>query len=503
MGMFDTRAAGLLLHPTSLPGPHGIGDLGEAAHRFVDFLSAAGMRVWQTLPLGPTGYADSPYASFSSYAGNPLLISLQNLAAAGLLSAGDLEPAPGFPEDRVDFAEVIGWKLPLLAKAADRFLAGARGERRAAYERFSADSAGWLEEYALFMAVKRRYRGAWNAAWDRDIALREPAALETWRAAERPEIERQKAIQHFFFEQWAALRAHAAGRGVRLFGDLPVFVAPDSADVWADRRLFLLDRDGRPTVVSGVPPDYFSATGQLWGNPLYDWGELQREDFRWWVGRLHSAFALFDLVRIDHFRGFEACWQVPAGEPTAEHGRWVQSPGEALFAALRRALGEPPIVAEDLGIITPEVQTLKERWGLPGMNILQFAFDSAEAGGLTAENRFLPHNHLPHAVVYTGTHDNDTTRGWYAARTAEERKLVERYTGGSDPDVVRRFLRLAFASVCRLAVVPLQDALGLGSEARLNTPGTASGNWAWRFREGALSEELARGLRELAALYGR
>jgi len=233
MGMFDTRAAGLLLHPTSLPGPHGIGDLGEAAHRFVDFLSAAGMRVWQTLPLGPTGYADSPYASFSSYAGNPLLISLQNLAAAGLLSAGDLEPAPGFPEDRVDFAEVIGWKLPLLAKAADRFLAGARGERRAAYERFSADSAGWLEEYALFMAVKRRYRGAWNAAWDRDIALREPAALETWRAAERPEIERQKAIQHFFFEQWAALRAHAAGRGVRLFGDLPVFVAPDSADVWA------------------------------------------------------------------------------------------------------------------------------------------------------------------------------------------------------------------------------------------------------------------------------
>jgi 4-alpha-glucanotransferase len=511
-GCFE-RAGGILLHPTSLPGPHGIGDLGGVAHRFVDFLADAGLRLWQVLPVGPTGYGDSPYASFSTFAGSPLLVSLERLVEDGDLQAAEIEP-PGFPADRVDFGRLIPWKLGLLDRAARRFLSTATGGRRAAFESFCDAEQAWLDEYALFMAVKARHderaraKGhpgstAWNAWWDRDIAARERAALVRWRREEADAVAVAKAIQFFFVSQWKALRAHAAERGVRIVGDVPIFVAPDSADVWAAPRLFLLDRDRRPTVVSGVPPDYFSATGQLWGNPIYDWRRMEREGFAWWIGRLRAALGVFDAVRVDHFRGFAACWEVPAGEPTAVHGRWAPAPGRRLFTAVRRALGSVPLIAEDLGVITPDVTALREEFGFPSMLILQFAFDAREAGGLDELNRFLPHNHREHAVVYTGTHDNDTTAGWYADRTPAERVLVARYLGGDPVDVPAAFIRLAMSSVARWAVVPMQDVLGLGAGARMNRPASSAGNWAWRAQGDAFTPQRAGRLRELAGLYGR
>ena len=511
-GWFD-RAGGILLHPTSLPGPHGIGDLGSAAHRFVDFLAESGLRLWQVLPVGPTGYGDSPYASFSTFAGNPLLVSLERLAEDGDLPASEVE-SPGFPADRVDFGRLIPWKLGLLDRAARRFLSTATGERRAAFERFCTVEKAWLDDYALFMAVKARHDDraratgrsgstAWNAWWDRDIAAREHGALVRWAREEAEAVAVTKAIQFFFISQWKELRAHAAERSVRIVGDVPIFVAPDSADVWAAPRLFLLDRDRRPTVVSGVPPDYFSATGQLWGNPIYDWRRMEREGFAWWIERLRSALGVFDAVRVDHFRGFAACWEVPAGEPTAVRGRWAPAPGRRLFAAVRRELGSVPLVAEDLGVITPDVTAMREEYGFPGMIILQFAFDAREAGGLDELNRFLPHNHREHSVVYTGTHDNDTTAGWYADRTPAERAVVARYIGGEPVDVPAVFIRLALSSVARWAVVPMQDVLGLGAEARMNRPASSSGNWAWRAHGEAFTPERAGRLREMAGLYGR
>jgi 4-alpha-glucanotransferase len=507
------RAAGILLHPTSLPGPHGIGDLGAEAHRFVDFLADAGFSLWQVLPVGPTGYGDSPYASFSTFAGNPLLVSLERLVEDGSLPVSEIEPPP-FPADAVDFGALIPWKLGLLDRAARRFAATAAGERRLAYERFATTEASWLDDYALFMAVKARHderarssgragSTAWNAWWDRDIAARERGAARRWARDEAETVVSQKVIQHWFFLQWTDLRAYAASRGVRIVGDVPIFVAPDSADVWAAPRLFQLDRDLRPTVVSGVPPDYFSSTGQLWGNPIYDWTAMAREGFAWWVRRLRAALALFDAVRVDHFRGFVGCWEVPAGEPTAVRGRWVPVPGRRLFAAVRRALGDVPLVAEDLGVITPEVNTLREESGFPGMIILQFAFDAREAGGLDGLNRFLPHNHRERSVVYTGTHDNDTTAGWWAGRTPAERAMVADYLGGEPSDVPAAFIRMAMASVARWAVVPMQDVLGLGQEARMNRPATGSGNWRWRTDGKAFTSERAGRIHDLAGLYGR
>jgi 4-alpha-glucanotransferase len=507
------RASGILLHPTSLPGPDGIGDLGPAAFRFLDFLEAAGQSLWQVLPLGPTGYGDSPYACFSSFAGNPLLVSLESLVGLGLLAASDLEEPPVFPSDRVAYDRVIAWKLPLLSLAARRFLAGAAGPARERLDAFRDAERWWLDDYCLFMALKQafdhraraagRNGGAWNDSWDRDIALREPAAMRRWTEALAEEIAVQQVIQFWFVEQWDAVKKEAAARGIRIIGDLPIFAAPDSADVWANRECFLLDAGGHPTVVSGVPPDYFAATGQLWGNPLYDWAEMERQGFRFWIARMRAAERLFDFTRIDHFRGFDACWTVPAGEPTAELGRWVDSPGVKLFESLERELGPLSLIAEDLGVITPGVHALRERFGLPGMRILQFAFDAGEAGILSPDNRFLPHNHSPDSVVYTGTHDNDTTRGWYAGRTDAERRCIDSYAPPGDPEMEWRFIRMALASVCRFAVVPLQDALGLGPEARMNTPGTSGGNWAWRFTEGTLNGGIAEKLRGLTETYGR
>jgi 4-alpha-glucanotransferase len=510
----DGRTSGILLHPTSLPGPHGIGELGAAAYRFLEYLVSAGQSLWQVLPLGPTGYGDSPYACFSSFAGNPLLVSLETLVEWGALERTELDIAPQFPQDRILFGPLIEWKMPLLRRAASRFLDFGLRERRDALEVFRSRESWWLEDYALFMAVKRSFdemarrsgtrAGAWNDSWDRDIALRKPESVTRWKAELARQIREEVVIQYFFFSQWDALHAAASEKGIRIIGDLPIFAAPDSADVWAHRELFLLDGNGRPTLVSGVPPDYFAATGQLWGNPLYDWDALARQGFRFWIERIRFACRLFDLVRIDHFRGFEACWSVPAGERTAERGQWVKVPGVRLFEAMEKELGNLPIIAEDLGVITPEVDELRKRFGFPGMRILQFAFDKGEAGRLGADNRFLPHNHSRNSVVYTGTHDNDTTRGWWEARTREERDYLESYCAATDPEIEWRLIRMAMASVCNSAIVPLQDVLGLGRETRMNTPGTSSGqNWSWRADDGCFPVEAARRLRSLAEIYGR
>jgi 4-alpha-glucanotransferase len=513
VGEWFDRAGGILLHPTSLPGPHGIGDLGAAAHRFVDFLADAGLSLWQVLPVGPTGYGDSPYASFSTFAGNPLLVSLERLVEDGDLSASEIPPAE-FPPDAVEYATLIPWKAGLLELAASRFLSDATGDRRSTFDRFCATEKAWLDDFALFMAVKARFderaraagrtgSTAWNVWWDRDIASRERGALAAWRREEAEAIAAVKVVQFWFFTQWAELRAHACEHGIRIVGDVPIFVASDSADVWASPRLFQLDRDRRPTVVSGVPPDYFSATGQLWGNPIYDWRRMAREGFAWWIERLGAALRLFDAVRVDHFRGFAAHWEVPASEPTAVHGRWVPAQGRRLFSVVRRILGQVPLIAEDLGVITPDVTAMREEFGFPGMAILQFAFDAREAGGLDELNRFLPHNHREGMVVYTGTHDNDTTAGWWAERTSAERAAVAAYLGGEPADVPAAFIRLALASVARWAVVPMQDVLGLGPEARMNRPASRSGNWRWRVDSEAFAPERAGKLRKLAGLYGR
>jgi 4-alpha-glucanotransferase len=511
------RAAGILLHPTSLPGPYGIGELGASALRFLDFLQSAGQTLWQVLPLGPTGFGDSPYACFSSFAGNPLLISLDSLMDQGDLSPADVRGVPPFSRQSVDYGSVIQWKMPLLERAARRFLRSRCEGRRAAFDAFRSGEAAWLEDFCLFLALKDEFTrrsansdaasgggsGAWNDSWSRDVALREPQALAHWKGRLAEEIEVKEAIQFFFFEQWNVLHAAAAARGIRIIGDLPIFASGDSADVWANRGLFLLDENGMPTAVSGVPPDYFSATGQLWGNPLYDWDALRRQGFRFWIERIRAALRLFDVIRIDHFRGLQACWTVPAGQPTAERGSWAEAPGAEMFEAVERELGDLPVIAEDLGVITPEVNALREKLGFPGMRILQFAFDRAESGVLDGSSRFLPHNHTRDSVIYTGTHDNDTTFGWYESRGSEERDYIERYAASTETDISWRFIRMAFSSVCRFAVIPLQDALGLGSEARMNTPGTTGDNWRWRFTVEALDATLAGRLRTLAVLYGR
>ncbi len=508
-----SRASGILLHPTSFPGPHGIGDLGNAAYDFIDFLIEAKQSLWQVLPLGPTGYGDSPYASFSSFAGNPLLISLDRLVEAGDLSHSDLADVPQFPVDEIDFGWVIYWKIPLLQKAARNFLTDAEAHRKRAFETFCEEKARWLDDYALFMAVKADFDtkakaedvfGAmWSNYWDKDIALRQTRAINRWEKEKAEDIEIQKVWQFYFYQQWSAVRRYANENGIKIVGDIPIFVAPDSVDVWANRELFHLDDQGQPTVVAGVPPDYFSENGQLWGNPLYHWIVMAGQDYRWWIERIQATLDLVDIIRIDHFRGFEAYWEIPAGETTAINGRWVKAPGKELFKAIQNELGQLPILAEDLGVITEEVQALRDTFNFPGMKVLQFAFDAKEAGELNATNAFLPHNHEPNAVVYTGTHDNDTTLGWYQQRSDEERDLIRRYLARPDDDIAWDFIRLAMASVARYAIIPMQDTLSLSSDARMNTPSTLGGNWVWRYRTEALNPWVSSRLRELVDLYAR
>jgi 4-alpha-glucanotransferase len=503
------RRSGILLHPTSLPGRLGIGELGPEAHRFADFLADAGQRLWQVLPLGPTGYGDSPYQCFSAFAGNPLLVSLESLVEDGWLEASQLAQAPAFPQDAVDYDAVAAFKLPLLDRAFRGFEDRAEPADRAAFDAFCEANASWLDDYALYMAVKEAHGGTEWTEWDPAIARRRPEALERWRDQEADAVRAREFGQYLFFLQWQRLRDHCRERDVALMGDIPIFVARDSADVWSHPELFQLEEDGKPKVMAGVPPDYFSATGQLWGNPIYDWDEMARTGYAWWTLRLRASLGLVDLVRLDHFRGFEACWEIPAGEETAVNGRWVKGPGAALFEALREALGELPIVAENLGVITPEVEALRERFGFPGMAILQFAF-----GRDPEAAQFQPHSYPRNRVVYTGTHDNDTTVGWWTSSGAgdstraddevrEERERALAYLDAEGRPIPWAFIRAAVASVADTAIVPLQDVLGLGSEARMNLPGRAHGNWRWRFTAEALTDEIRDRLRRLAELYGR
>jgi 4-alpha-glucanotransferase len=498
------RSAGVLLHPTSLPGPHGIGSLGEHARRFVDFLHRSLQTLWQVLPLGPTGYGDSPYQSFSSFAGNPLLIDFPLLMEEGLLLPRELEAAGEELTDprpeRVDYGTVLRFKEGVLRRVHAAWEKRCGTALRSEVEEFSARSAFWLDDFSLFMALQRRFRtrggGVW-ARWPKELVHREPAALEAARSELAGAIGEQKLLQFLFFRQWKALKAYAKRRGIRIIGDLPIFVAYDSADVWAHQELFELDGDGSPTVVAGVPPDYFSATGQLWGNPLYAWKRHEATAYRWWTDRVRAKLEAVDILRLDHFRGFEACWEVPAGDETAENGRWVKGPGVRLFEVLGEALGRLPLIAEDLGFITDPVVELRESLGLPGMKVLQFAFDG------DSENPLMPHNYTRDYVVYTGTHDNDTTTGWYQSLGAETADFLRRYLARDGHDIAWDLVRLAFASVADTAVIPLQDLMKLDSDARMNFPSRAEGNWQWRFQPWMLTDEIAGRLRELTELYNR
>ncbi len=501
----NSRSSGILLHPTSLPGRFGIGDLGPEAYKFVDFLVAAGQNLWQVLPLGPTGYGDSPYACYSAFAGNTLLISPEQLVTDGLL---DSAPPVAKETSKVDFAQAHKLKEQLLHNAYERYTKTTDTKLRSAFETFAQQHAQWLDDYALFRALKDAHGDvAWNE-WNPSLVRHTPSALERAREQYREQIEAHMFYQFLFFRQWFALKRYCNERGIRIVGDLPIFVAHDSADVWTNPDEFKLDKSGKPLVVAGVPPDYFSTTGQLWGNPLYNWERMQADGFKWWIERVRATLTVVDIARVDHFRGFAACWEIPGGDKTAERGQWVEAPGRELFTAIRKTLGELPIIAEDLGVITPDVIALREEFGFPGMRILQFGF------GGDAKNIDLPHNYVPNVVAYTGTHDNDTTVGWFqsvagegSTRTADqierERSFCLDYLNTKGEEIHWDFIRGVLASVANTAIVPLQDLLGLGTEARMNLPNSTEGNWAWRFEPGALTDEIGQRLKRLTELYGR
>lgn len=491
------RSSGILLHPTSLPGPYGIGDIGPQAHDWIDFLADVGCGLWQVLPLGPTGYGDSPYQCFSAFAGNPYLISPDALVEKGLLEKGDLADRPEFPDEEVDYGAVIPWKLEVLDRAYDRYQRGEWAELERSMHSFREEQSHWLDDFALFMALKEAQGGGAWVDWPEDLRKREPEALEHAKQSFSEAIDRHTFRQFIFADQWDSLRQHAHEVKIRIIGDIPIFVAHDSAEVWARPELFYLDEDGNPTVVAGVPPDYFSATGQLWGNPLYRWQVHAANAYAWWIKRWESVLQLVDIVRLDHFRGFAGYWEVPADEETAENGRWMPGPGKHFFKILRKALGELPIIAEDLGVITPDVVELRDHFNLPGMIVVQFAFygDPSET--------FLPHNHHEHKVIYTGTHDNDTSRGWYERVSEEERSFCRRYLGISGDDIAWDLIRTAWSSVAVFAVAPMQDFLSLGNEARMNYPGNPRGNWSWRMTEGSIDEGLRNRIKEFNHLYQR
>lgn len=494
--MSPQRTSGILLHPTSLPGPHGIGSLGSEAYRFVDFLAASGHSLWQILPLGPTGYGDSPYSALSAFAGNPLLICLERL-----VEAGDLEPADidgiDMEEGRVHFSFVHSLKTRLLRKASQAFRNSSDRQRQQAFEKFCREQADWLDDYSLFQALRRKFKDAsWNS-WPLEIRQRQPEALAFWKEELAGSLLEQRYAQFVFYEQWFALKDYAAQHGIRLLGDMPIFVALDSADVWAHPELFQLDQEMQPTLVAGVPPDYFSAKGQRWGNPLYCWERMKQDNFSWWKSRLRWALKQTDLLRIDHFRGFEACWAIPADEKTAINGTWQPVPGSELFKSLLAEFGDLPLIAEDLGIITPEVEALRDQFGLPGMKILQFAFDSGP------DNPYLPHNLTRCCVVYTGTHDNDTTLGWWQSLSKTAQKQVSAYLGNPSPEMPWSLVHTAMTSVADTCIVPLQDLLGLDDRGRMNRPGQPEHNWCWRYGPNALIDELSQRMKELNELSGR
>jgi 4-alpha-glucanotransferase len=491
------RASGILVHPTSFPGRFGIGDLGAGATQMLDFLAAARQKLWQVLPLGPTGYGDSPYASLSAFAGNPLLISPERLLEENLLAPADLEATPPFDPNQVDFGTIVPWKTGLLRTSFARFQQQVAPRLREDFEAFCTTQRAWLDDFALFMALKAAHDGASWVQWGAPYARRDPEALAEASRGLAAEIAFHRYAQFLFVRQWTAVRQAARERDISIVGDVAIVAAHDSADVWAHPELFHLDDAGNPTVVAGVPPDYFSPTGQRWGNPLYRWDVLAATGYAWWIARVRRALELEDIIRLDHFRGFLAHWEIPACSETAVEGHWVSGPGAALFTALRESLGEVPAIAEDLGVITPDVDALRQQLGLPGMRILQFAFDS------DAANHDLPHNFERNAVVCTGTHDNDTTRGWFQTRKGRERSYAQRYLACEPRQIVSAMIRAALSSVANTTILPLQDVLGLGSEARMNYPSRAEGNWAWRCADRELTPECALRLAELVELYGR
>ena len=502
------RASGILLHPTSLPGEFGIGDLGPNAFEFVDFLADAKQTYWQILPLGPTGYGDSPYQCFSAFAGNTLLISPEKLGECGLLDETVLDERPDFPSHKVDFGAVYDWKNRILPEAHRAFQEKGTTEMRSNFESFNRENGWWLEDYAAFRAIKASQGQKPWYEWGDPLKLREGEALRRETDLLFEQIEAEKFYQFLFYSQWWELKDHANEKGIRIIGDIPLFIALDSSDVWCNQDKFKLNADGSAKVVAGVPPDYFSKTGQLWGNPIYDWDAMRADEFGWWTARVAFALKTVDVVRADHFIGFARAWEVPGGDETAENGQWTAAPGKDLFVALSGALGELPVIAEDLGVVTREVEELRDGFGFPGMRILQFAF------GGDAHNRDLPHNYIKNCVAYTGTHDNDTTVGWWnsragagstrdAADISREHNFCLKYLDTDAREIHWDFIRAVWSSVADTAIAPLQDLLGIGSEGRMNLPASVSGNWFWRYTEGALTPEIVERLRELTEIYGR
>lgn len=495
--LLHTRSSGVLLHPTSLPSPYGIGDLGPESRIWVDTLARMRQRFWQILPLSPTGYADSPYQCLSAFANNPLLISPDDLVRDGLLEGQDtlaMKSSVG----PVDYGSVVPAKTAMLSRAWTRFQKGKAEHLRKEFEKYCRKEVSWLNDFSLYMTIKEMEGLSSWQDWPADLKFREPKAIHRVVRTYSLNIQEQKFRQFLFFRQWNALREYAFARGVHIIGDIPIFVSLDSADAWSHPEIFLLNKERRPITVAGVPPDYFSATGQLWGNPHYRWRTLRKDGYAWWMERLKACFRMVDVVRVDHFRGFEAAYHIPFGAPTAEHGKWVKGPGTNLFNSLRVQVGEIPVIAEDLGVITPAVEKLRNQFNFPGMRILQFAFDDP-----TPENPYLPENYEPNTVVYTGTHDNDTVLGWYGTLAPEKREIMKEYIGSDEDPIGWQLIRLAWKSVANLAIVPLQDILGLGTEARMNIPGTTDGNWRWRFRADQLTDSHVNRLAELTDIYGR
>ena len=496
--MFE-RSSGILFHPTSLPGKYGIGTLGKEAYAFIDFLKKSKQKLWQIFPLGPTGYGDSPYQSFSSFAGNPYLIDFDLLIEAHLLSEEDLKDIFfGDNEEYIDYGAIYNQKYPLLRKAYENFKSSDNNEMKGSLENFKRENSSWLNDYSLYISLKNHFNGLpWNE-WPQDIKNRENAAMEHYKNELADDIEYHNFIQFLFFKQWGDVKRYANENGIKIIGDIPIFVAADSSDAWANPEIFLFDKERKPVKVAGVPPDYFSATGQLWGNPLYNWEKLKETNYSWWVERVRANLSTCDIIRIDHFRGFEAYWAVPYGDDTAINGQWEPGPGIDLFNAIKSQLGELPIIAEDLGLMTQGVIDLREATGFPGMKILGFAFDSGE------ENDYLPHTYTRNCVVYTGTHDNDTLVGWFQKAKEEDREFARNYLNSrADEEIHWDAIRGAWSSVACMAISPVQDFLGLGSEARINTPGVASGNWQWRLKQGVLTDELAEKIAKLTKIYSR
>ena len=525
--MTFTRKSGVLLHPTSFYGKEGIGTLGDQAFTFIDWLASADQSLWQILPLGPTGYGDSPYASFSTFAGNPLIIDLEKLAAKGWADKREIKPQEFIKaEGPVDFGAVVWWKMPVLAKCASYFLLNANDEDKAAYKTFCKEKSSWLDNFALFMSIKSFFDkkaaeekpadSRWNFYWPKELKNHEEEAIKAWKNEHKNEIETYKVIQFFFDVQWSEVKAYANENGIQIIGDIPIFVAPDSADVWANQSLFQLDDQAHPKAVAGVPPDYFCATGQLWGNPLYDWDAMKKTNYAWWIARIKRVLELTDCIRIDHFRGFEAYWSVPATDDTAMYGKWIKGPGLDLFKTIKKKLGDIPIIAEDLGVITEEVADLRDTAGLPGMKVLQFAFSKDEVKEHGMTNYFMPHNFTTdQCIVYTGTHDNDTAQGWLELIDDETLLIVAQYLTGSETTVQKAkamvksgalrnlMIKSVLSSSAAYAVIPFQDIAGYNNEGRMNRPATTGANWCWRMKKADLKEKAARNLAFLSSLYGR